>query len=48
MYRASSQTKKLKKMSVIVLIEHTGGTIKKKNFEALQYAAQIAKKWGPR
>ncbi|WP_439696902.1 electron transfer flavoprotein subunit alpha/FixB family protein [Mucilaginibacter sp. AW1-7] len=33
-------------MSVIVLIEHTGGTIKKKNFEALQYAAHIAKQTG--
>jgi electron transfer flavoprotein alpha subunit len=33
-------------MSVIVLIEHTGGTIKKKNFEALQYGAQIAQKMG--
>ncbi|MDN3582041.1 electron transfer flavoprotein subunit alpha/FixB family protein [Mucilaginibacter flavus] len=31
-------------MSVIVLVEHTGGIIKKKNFEAVQYAAQIAKK----
>ena len=33
-------------MSVIVLIEHTGGVIKKKNFEAVQYAAQIAKQTG--
>lgn len=33
-------------MSVIVLVEHTGGIIKKKNFEAVQYAAQIAKKTG--
>lgn len=33
-------------MSVIVLIEHTGGIIKKKNFEAVQYAAQIAKQTG--
>ncbi len=31
-------------MSVIVLVEHTDGIIKKKNFEAIQYAAQIAKK----
>jgi electron transfer flavoprotein alpha subunit len=29
-------------MSVIVLVEHTGGIIKKKSFEAVQYAAQIA------
>jgi electron transfer flavoprotein alpha subunit len=29
-------------MSVIVLVEHTGGNIKKKSFEAVQYAAQIA------
>ena len=33
-------------MSVIVLIEHTGGIIKKKNFEAVQYGAQIAQKRG--
>ncbi|SHM78808.1 electron transfer flavoprotein subunit alpha/FixB family protein [Mucilaginibacter sp. OK098] len=33
-------------MSVIVLIEHTGGIIKKKNFEAVQYGAQIAQKMG--
>ncbi|WP_184542019.1 electron transfer flavoprotein subunit alpha/FixB family protein [Mucilaginibacter sp. FT3.2] len=33
-------------MSVIVLVEHTGGIIKKKNFEAVQYAAQIAKQMG--
>jgi electron transfer flavoprotein alpha subunit len=31
-------------MSVIVLVEHTGGIIKKKNFEAVQYASQIAQK----
>jgi electron transfer flavoprotein alpha subunit len=35
-----------KNMSVIVLVEHTGGVIKKKNFEAVQYASQIAKKAG--
>lgn len=33
-------------MSVIVLIEHTDGVIKKKNFEAVQYAAHIAKQTG--
>jgi len=33
-------------MSVIVLIEHTDGVIKKKNFEAVQYAAQVAKQTG--
>jgi electron transfer flavoprotein alpha subunit len=33
-------------MSVIVLVEHTGGIIKKKSFEAVQYAAGIAKKTG--
>jgi electron transfer flavoprotein alpha subunit len=31
-------------MSVLVLVEHTGGNIKKKSFEAVQYAAEIAKK----
>lgn len=30
-------------MSVLVLVEHTEGTIKKKSFEAVQYAAGIAK-----
>jgi len=33
-------------MSVIVLIEHDGGVIKKKNLEAVQYAAGIAEKTG--
>ena len=33
-------------MSVIVLVEHTEGTIKKKSFEAVQYAAQIAQTTG--
>ncbi len=33
-------------MSVIVLVEHTGGIIKKQSFEAVQYAAQIAGKMG--
>jgi len=33
-------------MSVIVLVEHTGGIIKKKNFEAVQYASRIAKDTG--
>lgn len=33
-------------MSVIVLVEHTDGIIKKKNFEAIQYASQIAQKAG--
>jgi len=33
-------------MSVLVLVEHTEGTIKKKNFEAVQYAAEIAKQTG--
>ncbi|GGH22651.1 electron transfer flavoprotein subunit alpha/FixB family protein [Mucilaginibacter phyllosphaerae] len=33
-------------MSVIVLVEHTEGTIKKKSLEAVQYAADIAKKLG--
>lgn len=33
-------------MSVIVLVEHTEGTIKKKSLEAVQYAAEIAKKLG--
>jgi len=33
-------------MSVLVLVEHTGGSIKKKSFEAVQYAAEIAKKAG--
>jgi electron transfer flavoprotein alpha subunit len=33
-------------MSVIVLVEHTGGIIKKQSFEAVQYAAQIAEKMG--
>ncbi|WDF53880.1 electron transfer flavoprotein subunit alpha/FixB family protein [Mucilaginibacter sp. KACC 22063] len=33
-------------MSVIVLIEHTEGTIKKKSLEAVQYAAGIANKLG--
>jgi electron transfer flavoprotein alpha subunit len=31
-------------MSVLVLVEHTDGNIKKKSFEAVQYAAEIAKK----
>lgn len=31
-------------MSVLVLVEHTDGNIKKKSFEAAQYAAEIAKK----
>ncbi|WP_295675012.1 electron transfer flavoprotein subunit alpha/FixB family protein [uncultured Mucilaginibacter sp.] len=33
-------------MSVIVFVEHDGGIIKKKNFEAVQYAAVIAQKTG--
>ncbi|MCR8556243.1 electron transfer flavoprotein subunit alpha/FixB family protein [Mucilaginibacter sp. BJC16-A38] len=33
-------------MSVIVLVEHDGGVIKKKNLEAVQYAAGIAQKTG--
>lgn len=33
-------------MSVIVLVEHTDGIIKKKSFEAVQYASGIAKKAG--
>ncbi|MDP9078553.1 MAG: electron transfer flavoprotein subunit alpha/FixB family protein [Bacteroidota bacterium] len=33
-------------MSVIVLVEHDGGVIKKKNLEAVQYAAGIARKTG--
>ena len=33
-------------MSVLVLVEHTDGIIKKKNFEAVQYAAGIARKLG--
>jgi len=33
-------------MSVLVLVEHTEGNIKKKSFEAVQYAAGIAKKLG--
>ncbi|MFI5137140.1 MAG: electron transfer flavoprotein subunit alpha/FixB family protein [Sphingobacteriales bacterium] len=33
-------------MSVIVLVEHTGGRIKKKNFEAVQYASRIAETTG--
>ena len=33
-------------MSVIVLVEHNNGTIKKKSFEAVQYAAHIAKQLG--
>jgi len=33
-------------MSVLVLVEHTEGNIKKKSFEAVQYAAGIAKKTG--
>jgi electron transfer flavoprotein alpha subunit len=37
---------KFRKMSVLVLVEHTEGTIKKKNFEAVQYAAEIAKQSG--
>jgi len=31
-------------MSVLVLVEHTDGNIKKKSFEAVQYAADIAQK----
>jgi electron transfer flavoprotein alpha subunit len=33
-------------MSVLVLVEHTEGNIKKKNFEAVQYAAEIARQTG--
>jgi len=33
-------------MSVLVLVEHTDGNIKKKSFEAAQYAADIARKMG--
>ena len=33
-------------MSVLVLVEHTDGNIKKKSFEAVQYAAEIAKQTG--
>jgi len=33
-------------MSVIVLVEHSGGVIKKKSFEAVQYAAHVAKQLG--
>jgi electron transfer flavoprotein alpha subunit len=33
-------------MSVIVLVEHSGGIIKKKSFEAVQYAAHIAQQLG--
>jgi len=33
-------------MSVLVLVEHTDGNIKKKSFEAVQYAAEIAQKTG--
>jgi len=33
-------------MAVIVFVEHDAGTIKKKNFEAVQYASGIAKKIG--
>jgi electron transfer flavoprotein alpha subunit len=33
-------------MSVLVLVEHTEGNIKKKSFEAVQYATQIAQKTG--
>ncbi len=33
-------------MSVIVLVEHTEGNIKKKSFEAVQYAAHIAQQTG--
>lgn len=33
-------------MAVLVLVEHTDGNIKKKNFEAVQYAAGIAQKMG--
>jgi electron transfer flavoprotein alpha subunit len=33
-------------MSVLVLVEHTEGNIKKKSFEAVQYAAGIAQKTG--
>lgn len=33
-------------MSVLVLVEHTDGIIKKKSFEAVQYAADIAQKTG--
>ncbi|MHB8208376.1 electron transfer flavoprotein subunit alpha/FixB family protein [Mucilaginibacter sp.] len=31
-------------MSVLVLVEHTDGNIKKKSFEVVQYAAEMAKK----
>ena len=30
-------------MSVLVLVEHSGGVFKKKSLEAIQYAANIAK-----
>ncbi len=33
-------------MSVIVLVEHTAGLIKKKHYEAVQYGAQIAREMG--
>ena len=33
-------------MSVLVLVEHTDGIIKKKSLEAVQYAAEIAQKTG--
>ncbi|MCJ8209108.1 electron transfer flavoprotein subunit alpha/FixB family protein [Mucilaginibacter sp. RS28] len=33
-------------MSVIVLIEHSSGNIKKKSFEAVQYASEIAQRLG--
>ena len=33
-------------MSVLVLVEHSDGVIKKKSFEAVQYAAQVAKQLG--
>jgi electron transfer flavoprotein alpha subunit len=33
-------------MPVLVLVEHNSGTIKKKSFEAVQYAAHIAKQLG--
>lgn len=33
-------------MSVLVLVENTDGNIKKKSFEAVQYAAEIAKQTG--
>jgi electron transfer flavoprotein alpha subunit len=33
-------------MSVIVFVEHDGGIIKKKNFEAVQYASGVAQKTG--